>query len=80
MNAGRRIYRTAEGRHVVEGHPDAAFLAYGVADEVPEEVLAELPAAAGDDTEAAGDAQDDAKQRPAPANKARRATANKAGG
>jgi len=40
--SGRRIYRTSEGRHVVEGDPRAAFLAYGVEDEVPAEVEKEL--------------------------------------
>jgi hypothetical protein len=37
-----RIYRTEDGKHVPEGHVDAAFLAYSQYDVVPEEVLAEL--------------------------------------
>lgn len=37
-----RIFRTTDGRHVPDGHPDAAFLAYGDADQPPAEVLAEL--------------------------------------
>jgi len=37
-----RIWRTADGRHVAEGDPDAAFLAYGDGDEVPKGVLAEI--------------------------------------
>jgi len=37
-----RVYRTADGRHVAEGHPDAAFLAYTDHDELPESVLAEV--------------------------------------
>lgn len=39
---GYRIYRTAEGRHVLAGDPAAAYLAYTEADEVPLEVLEEL--------------------------------------
>lgn len=38
----QRIYRTADGRHVPEGHADAAFLAYSQYDEVPDEVADEL--------------------------------------
>jgi len=37
-----RVYRTDDGRHVAEGDPDAAFLAYGDGDEVPADVLAEV--------------------------------------
>jgi hypothetical protein len=37
-----RIWRTADGRHVTDGHPDAAFLAYADGDQVPEDVLAEV--------------------------------------
>ena len=37
-----RIWRTEDGRHVPDGHPDAAFLAYGDADEPPADVLAEV--------------------------------------
>ncbi|WP_017974364.1 hypothetical protein [Actinopolyspora halophila] len=37
-----RVYRTVEGRHVAEGDPRAAFLAYGAGDEVPTEVRREL--------------------------------------
>jgi len=40
--AGKRIYKTADGRHVYEGDPAAAFLAYGAGDDVPDEVLQEL--------------------------------------
>lgn len=39
---GERIYRTADGRHVKEGDPEAAFLAYSQFDTPPVEVLAEL--------------------------------------
>lgn len=37
-----RIYRTEDGRHVPDGHQDAAFLAYAEGDEVPADVLAEV--------------------------------------
>lgn len=40
--AAQRIYRTVDGRHVPEGHADAAFLAYTQYDEVPGEVTDEL--------------------------------------
>lgn len=34
MNTPKRIYRTDDDELVLEGHPTAAFLAYGVNDEV----------------------------------------------
>ena len=34
MHTPQRIYRTLEGDLVLEGHPDAAYLAYGESDEV----------------------------------------------
>ena len=37
-----RIWRTNDGRHVPDGHPDAAFLAYGEGDVPPADVLAEV--------------------------------------
>lgn len=37
-----RIWRTADGRHVPDGDPDAAFLAYAEGDEVPADVAAEV--------------------------------------
>lgn len=40
--AAQRIYRTVDGRHVPEGHADAAFLAFTQYDEVPREVTDEL--------------------------------------
>lgn len=40
--AGQRIWRTRDGRHVPDGHPDAAVLAYGPAAKVPDAVVAEL--------------------------------------
>lgn len=42
MKAEQRIYKTADGRHVLEGDVDAAFLAYPVGEEVPDEVISEL--------------------------------------
>lgn len=40
--SAQRIYRTVDGRHVAEGHADAAFLAYTQYDEVPDDVAAEV--------------------------------------
>lgn len=37
-----RVYRTLDGSHVPEGHPDAAFLAFSQFDDLPKEVAAEL--------------------------------------
>lgn len=37
-----RIWRTQDGRHVSDGHPDAAFLAYADGDEIPDSVLSEV--------------------------------------
>ena len=89
-----RIYRTEDGRHVPEGDLDAAVLAFGEDDQVPDEVLAELvvpvqkpvesvdPASVGaevDDPKVEQPAEPSEKQAPAAANKARRAAANKSG-
>ena len=85
-----RIYRTEDGRHVPEGDEAAVALAYGEDDPVPAEVLAELgvtaepeqPVEQAADIEAADEPPADEpseKQAPAPANKARRGAANKAG-
>lgn len=56
-----RVYRTLDGRHVAEGHSDAAFLAFSQYDDVPTEVVAEL----------------EAKKAAKPANKSRTPQANK---
>ena len=85
-----RIYRTEDGRHVAEGDEAAVALAYGEDDPVPDEVLTELGVTASPEqaAEQAADipAADESpevepveKQAPAPANKARRGAANKAG-
>jgi len=37
MITDKRIYRTDDGRLVYEGHPDSAFLAYGIGDQVPDQ-------------------------------------------
>lgn len=34
--SGQRLWRTADGELVPDGHPDAAFLAYGPGDQVPD--------------------------------------------
>jgi len=35
MPDGKRLWRTASGRLVADGHPEAVFLAYGPNDELP---------------------------------------------
>jgi hypothetical protein len=40
--AGQRIYKTNDGRHVPEGHPDAAWLAFSEFDKPPKGVLDEV--------------------------------------
>lgn len=57
-----RVFRTEAGRHVAEGDPEAAYLAFGEADELPDEVAAELGG----------------KSAKAPANKARKPSEDKA--
>lgn len=42
MRAEQRLCRTADGRLVADGHPDAAFLAYLPGDDVAEKDEAEL--------------------------------------
>lgn len=37
-----RVWLTASGKHVLEGDPDAAFLAYGEGDPLPAKVAAEV--------------------------------------
>lgn len=44
MQTDQHIWRTDDGRHVPDGHPDAALLAYAAGDPVPDEVLDELKA------------------------------------
>mgnify|MGYP000871491133 CR=1 FL=1 len=85
--ATERLYRTADGRVVAEGDPDAAFLLAAVGQpipdgiDVPEQATAGTPATepAEDATsgsepvadEAKADAQPENKATPAPANKGR---------
>lgn len=38
MITGKRLWRTNDGDIVADGHPDAAFLAYGPGDQVPDAV------------------------------------------
>jgi hypothetical protein len=42
MASGYRVCRTLDGRHVLETHPDAAFLVYRAHDVLPAAVVAEL--------------------------------------
>lgn len=39
---GVRVWRTTDGRHVLDGHLDAAILAYGTGDDVPEHIAQQL--------------------------------------
>ena len=41
MKTPEHIWRTADGRHVPHGHPDAAILAYPAGDEVPDGLVVE---------------------------------------
>lgn len=73
MKAGAKIWRTAGGRHVPDGHPDAAMLAYAASDDCPEHIVREAyPPAPEPEQEPEEKA---AKQAP---NKARKAGPNKA--
>lgn len=66
-----RIYRTADGRAVAEGHQDAIVLAYAPGDEVPDGVLEQV--------EPAGDVDVETKQAKPAANKARQVSAKAEG-
>lgn len=74
MKATERVFRTADGRHVRESHPDAAFLAYPVGHEMPEAVAAELYPPT---VESRAEPEPGEKAKAAPANKARKSAANK---
>lgn len=71
MKATERVWRTTDGRHVPEAHPDAAFLAYPVGHEMPDEIAAELYPAAEPEPIA------EEKAAKTPPNKARKPAANK---
>lgn len=58
---GRRVFRTVDGKHVPDGHPEAAFLAYSQWDEIPADVQAEV----------------EPKKAPKPADKSAKPQANK---
>lgn len=51
MNAGQRLWRTADGKLVPDGHPDAETLAYGPADEVTGDDVKLVPKAKPDKAE-----------------------------
>lgn len=42
MGDGKRVYVTVDGRHVLEEHPDAAFLVFNEYATLPDAVKAEL--------------------------------------
>jgi len=44
MPGGKRLWRTADGRLVEDGDPDAVMLAYGADDELPKDEKAKPPA------------------------------------
>lgn len=67
---GVRVWRTTDGRHVPDGHADAAFLAYGPSDDVPDHAI---PADSQPDP-----VEVEEKAMPAAANKARKQAPNKA--
>lgn len=79
--AEERIWRTDDGRHVPDGHPDAAVLAYTPGDDVPKAVTDELEElrAAGQPAKRAAPKQEEehAPAKKAPAKKAAGAPANK---
>lgn len=67
-----RIYRTGSGKHVLEGDPEAEFLAYSQYDNPPDEVLDEV-------TKKPEPKVDEPRKRgPRPADKSRQSAANKA--
>lgn len=60
-----RVYRTADGRLVKHGDPDAAFLAYPAGMELSEEEATRFGVAALFERKSAGRAQDKMASRPA---------------
>lgn len=42
MQTVHHIWRTSDGRHVLDGHPDAAILAYAAGDQIPDHVADEV--------------------------------------
>ena len=94
MRAGRRLWRTADGKRLVEdGDPAAAFLAYAAGDEVaePDRRLVDAPAEPepeedaepDDDGQGEDEPEEDAEpekvEKPAPAKKPTRRTRTKGG-
>lgn len=63
---GQRIYKTADGRYVPHGHPDAVALAYSQFDEPPADVLAKMKPK-GEDKQRKQRARNKAKAKPEPA-------------
>lgn len=76
MKAGRRLWRTADGALVEDGHADGVSLAYAAGDDVGAADAAKVP---GAEAETEGDGPQD-KARTPQANKSRRPQGNKAGG
>jgi hypothetical protein len=75
MRAEQRLWRTGDGRLVVDGDPNAATLAYTPGDDIAprdEDLATEAVAAASDD-DAEGTAEPKSKAAKAPANKSRQA-------
>lgn len=91
MKLGQRIWRTNDGRFVLDGDLDAAFLAYGSGDDVPDDIAAQFAETAaeaassdsdsgeGDDSKKADGGEAETKQGKPPANKAKAKAADKSG-
>lgn len=76
MRAQERLWRTADGRLVADGDPDAATLGYAVGDDISPADEKRMPGAHV--TEAEGpDGPGGAKARPRAANKARSRASDK---
>lgn len=75
MRAEQRLWRTGDGRLVVDGDPDGAVLAYTPGDDIKPRDEALVPGDVEGDEPETGDAE--SKQARQPVNKARKAADNK---
>lgn len=86
MKAGRRLWRTADGGLVEDGHADGVSLAYAAGDDVDAADEAKVPGASPEpepepEVEPEPEPEPEpVKARAASANKSRRPQGNKAGG
>lgn len=72
MPNGERLWRTAEGDLVPDGHPDALLLAYGVDDEMAAADIDNVREVADDENDLPESDEDDA-EKVAPANEPEKA-------